>query len=287
MCGSPTVGHKVLGKRLNASQGINPGRKIGVTTTVVRCNSCGLIYSNPQPVPASLQDHYGVPPDEYWRPEYFNVGDTYFQSEINRLKSLMSFGKNERALDIGAGIGKCMTALSRAGFDTYGIEPSETFFNWAINRMRIDRSRLSLGSLEESFYPEEYFGFITFGAVLEHLYDPSAAIKKALVWLKKGGLIHIEVPSSRWLIGRLINMTYKLRGMDYVTNISPMHEPFHLYEFALDSFRKNAEINGYSVRFHECYVAQTYLPKILDSVLVPLMRLTKTGMQLCVWLQKT
>jgi len=53
-------------------------------------------------------------------------------------------------------------------------------------------------------------------------------------WLKTDGIMHIEVPSSDWLIARLLNFYYKIRGLDYVTNISPMHEPFHLYEFALN-----------------------------------------------------
>ena len=34
MCGSSTDLHKILGKRLNESQGKNPKNKVGITTTV-------------------------------------------------------------------------------------------------------------------------------------------------------------------------------------------------------------------------------------------------------------
>ena len=59
MCGSLAGNHKILGKRLNQSQGKNPQKKTGITTTICKCTTCGLIYSNPQPVPLDIQDHYG------------------------------------------------------------------------------------------------------------------------------------------------------------------------------------------------------------------------------------
>jgi 2-polyprenyl-3-methyl-5-hydroxy-6-metoxy-1,4-benzoquinol methylase len=50
--------------------------------------------------------------------------------------------------------------------------------------MKIPPEKLQLGMIENIEYPKDNFDFITFGAVLEHLYDPSAAIKKAMNWLK-------------------------------------------------------------------------------------------------------
>jgi len=121
---------------------------------------------------------------------------------------------------------------------------------------------------------------------LEHLYNPSGSIKKALKWLKPGGVIHIEVPSSDWLINKLINLFYKMKLSDYVGNLSPMHEPFHLYEFGLKSFEQHAKQNDYEIAFHEYYVCQTFMPRILDKFIKPYMKRTNTGMQLCVWLRK-
>jgi ubiquinone/menaquinone biosynthesis C-methylase UbiE len=286
MCGSSVAGHKILGKRLNRSQGRNPKNKIGITTTVMRCETCRLVYANPQPIPKNLQDHYGIPPEAYWSEAYFKINDRYFTQEINTLKKLYPFKPGDKALDIGAGLGKCMIALSTAGFDTYGLEPSEPFYERAIQKMKIDPTRLKLASVETSGYPDNYFDFITFGAVLEHLYDPSDAILKAMRWLKKDGIMQIEVPSSDWLISKLFNAYYRLRGLDYVTNISPMHEPYHLYEFSLRSFQEHAKLHDYQIAFSEYYVARTFLPRILDFFIIPYMRRSKTGMQLCVWLKK-
>ncbi|HYF70804.1 MAG TPA: class I SAM-dependent methyltransferase [Ohtaekwangia sp.] len=286
MCKSPVANHKILGKRLNQSQGFKPQTKGGITTSIYKCDQCDLIYSNPQPRPVNLQDHYGVPPESYWKEEYFNVTADYFKSEINAALRLLENRPSLKSLDIGAGIGKCMVALSNAGFDSYGFEPSQPFYEKAIGRMGIDNGKLKLASIETAEYPADYFDFITFGAVLEHLYDPSSAIVKALRWLKKDGIIHIEVPSSNWLINKLINFSYSARLMDYVGNLSPMHEPFHLYEFGLKSFLHHAEQHQYRVADHTFYVCDTFLPGALDFVIKPYMRMTKQGMQLCVWLRK-
>jgi len=286
MCNSNVDTHKILGKRLNRSQGKNPKNKIGITTTIAKCSDCGLIYSNPQPVPFDLQDHYGVPPEEYWKKDYFIIDPNYFQTELTQLKKLIDFKPGMKSLDIGAGLGKAMIALTNAGFDSYGFEPSKQFYERAISKMGINPDKIKLGMMEEMEYPENSFDFISFGAVLEHLYDPSDSIIRAMKWLKPNGIMHIEVPSSDWLINKIINLFYRIKRTDYVGNISPMHEPFHLHEFGLKSFNEHAVNNNYELAFHEYYVCQTFMPKALDFVLKPYMEKTKTGMQLCVWLRK-
>lgn len=110
MCNSKADTHKVLGKRLNGSQGRNPKVKIGITTTIVKCTNCGLIYSNPQPIPFDIQDHYGIPPESYWTEDYFTITEDYFQEQIVKLKTLLDFKEGMKSLDIGAGLGKQMIA---------------------------------------------------------------------------------------------------------------------------------------------------------------------------------
>ena len=133
----------------------------------------------------------------------------------------------------------------------------------------------------------EPFDFITFGAVLEHLYKPGESICKALRWLKKDGVMQIEVPSSNWLISNLVNKYYKIIGTNYVTNISPMHEPFHLYEFTTQSFTEHGKTHGYEVVHSEFMVCSlVHIPKLLHSLFRWYMRKTNTGMQLTVWLKR-
>ena len=290
MCDAPASRHRVLGRRMNVSQGLRVRQRRGLSTTVMQCRNCNLIFSSPLPIPDNINDHYGVPPEAYWIPDYFQVHDDYFVRQISTFLQLhhappASNGALQ-ALDVGAGIGKAMIAMERAGFEVQGFEPSLPFYERAIERMKIAPDSIRVGGIEENDYPTQSFDFIAFGAVLEHVYDPSAAILKALGWLKAGGLIFIEVPSSRWLISKMFNAFYRLIGTDYVTNISPMHSPFHLYEFDRPSFSKHARHHGYGIAHMQTVVAETMLPKRFDPLLKPIMERGKTGMQLEVWLRK-
>jgi ubiquinone/menaquinone biosynthesis C-methylase UbiE len=247
-----------------------------------------MIYSNPQPIPNSIQDHYGVPPEDYWKPEYFKIDPLYFSHEIKTLTGLMPFRKGMTALDIGAGLGKCMISLESFGFETYGLEPSGSFYTKAIEQMKISPERLKQGMIEEIQYPENFFDFVTFGAVLEHLYDPASSIDKAMKWLKPGGVLHLEVPSADYLISRIINFYYTMIGTSYVTNTSPMHGPYHLFEFTLESFKKlEQRSKSFDIIFHEYFVCSAEpFPKFTHRALAALMKVSKTGMQLSIWLKK-
>ncbi len=286
MCHSAAVSFKVLGKRLNRSQGRNPRKLKGVTSTICKCKKCSLIFPNPLPIPQNIQDHYGIPPEDYWKEEYFTVQPGYFSNEIEIAKNLLPFKNGMKCLDIGAGLGKGMIALTNAGFDVYGLEPSIPFAKRAVEKMGIQQDRLKVGMVEELEYPENEFDFITFGAVVEHLYDPELCIQKAMKWLKPEGIIHIEVPSSKWLVSKIANTYYKLIGTNFVANLSPMHEPFHLYEFGLSSFEQNGKLNGYSVASYQFHVCETFMPRIADFMVKPIMKITNTGLQLTVWLRK-
>jgi|SRR5579884_808595 len=222
MCGSNDS--KVRGRRLSRHQGLRPRQVVGVATTVVQCRSCGLVYANPRVVPESLAQHYDLDPRDYWRETQLDHNGADPGLPLASFRRHWS-GRDPRALEIGAGLGQAMMALAAKGFDTYGLEPSPAFRDEAIRR-GVDPERLQLAAVEDAKYEPGAFDLISFCAVLEHLINPAAAIENAMRWLAPGGLLFAEVPSARWLLGRLLNLTYRLQGLDYVTNLSPMHPPY-------------------------------------------------------------
>jgi ubiquinone/menaquinone biosynthesis C-methylase UbiE len=288
MCYASADHFEVMGVRLNQSQGFKPSRKKGVAVTICRCNACGLVFADPQPLPKHFSDQYNVSAEEYWQGLDVEYADSVFQKELQILSGMGFETGGKKALDIGAGLGKCMIALSNAGMDAYGFEPAKAFYEIAVSHHKISTEKLTLNTLEDADYPNSYFDFITFGAVLEHLHDPDASLKKALSWLKPGGYIHIEVPSAKWLISKLYNFYYKwIRMTNFVTNTSPMHAPFHHFEFTKDSFRKNAGFNNYSIAYCNVEVCETTLPvKHFDPFLKRYMKASGTGLQLIIFLKK-
>ena len=272
--------------RLNRSQGLSPRGVPGIAVAVKKCWNCQLIFADPQPIPDDFAAHYGEP-DDYWSGDYFDVDTEYFGTEIAEAKALLPFSPGMKALDVGAGIGKAMQSLHAAGFDTWGLEPSPKFREVALKR-GIDAGRLKLGGVERVDFPAAHFDLITFGAVLEHLYSPNEALRRTVRWLKPGGIIQLEVPSSAHLIAKLVNFFFRLRGTNYVTNTSPMHAPFHLFEFGLRSFELNGERSGYSVASHRYSVCDIFhVPKLLHPPLRWYMDRTGTGMQLTAYLRRT
>ena len=289
MCGSHTDNHRVLGRRLNTRQGLRPQKKVAIATTVLRCAQCGLIYAQPMPVPMSVQQHYGTLPESYWNKRYFTLDANYLNGQLKQFESLYGRtirGANLTALDVGAGIGKAMRALSSAGFDAYGVEPSEQFHKRAIDKMEVSERRLKLTTIEEANFEEASFDFINMAAVVEHLYDPSAVIQKAVRWLRPGGLIHIEVPCSDYLMSTLARQFYRWTGSDYVTNICPMHAPYHLFEFTRQSFMLHANLHHYRIAHYQYYVCESYMPRLIKPLFNLVMKLSNTGMQLAIWLTK-
>lgn len=282
----------MLGLRLNQRQGWKPRLKGGHAVTLRRCRHCGLTYPDPLPIPGSIEDHYAVSPETYWTEDYFSVSDDYLREELcctQRLlaEQLDAFASPLKALDIGAAIGKGMRAMAMAGFDVWGLEPSPTFRQKAIERLAIPADRLQLAAVEDACWPANHFDYITFGAVLEHLYDPALCLERALHWLKPGGVIHAEVPSSDYLLHRLLNGYYRLLGTSFVANLSPMHSPYHLYEFTPQSFTALGHKLGFVLELHSWHPASgRFVPRAIYPLLYRWMKATNSGMQLTVWLRK-
>jgi SAM-dependent methyltransferase len=288
MCGSAAA--RTLGRRLDRHQGMRPTKSTGALTTVQRCRECGLVFSNPMPVPKDLGTHYDVPVGDYWKGQTDSAQpNRYFSGQIARFRDLWSGngGSAPVALDIGVGMGKAMVSLAHSGFETHGIEPSPSFREFAVTRTGLSPDRVKLASVEDADFAAGSFDFITFGAVLEHLPQPAEALRKALGWARPGGLVHVEVPSSDWLMARLVDTAYRVQGLDYTCHLSPMHTPYHLYEFTIKSFDAFAAQAECQVAFRHFYVGATYAPRWLDPLLKRVMSVTKTGMQLEVWLRKT
>lgn len=105
MCGSNSINHKVIAQRLNKSTAMKPKRKHGISVMVLKYRKCGLIFSDPMPVPNDIQNHYSPPPETYWKTELFERDENYFSKEINELKKPMTITNSMKALDIDAVLG--------------------------------------------------------------------------------------------------------------------------------------------------------------------------------------
>jgi ubiquinone/menaquinone biosynthesis C-methylase UbiE len=194
-------------------------------------------------------------PAEYFPPSQLENRPAF---DNGQLEGLLAFEPGMKVVDVGAGVGVNMIAFEKAGWEAWGVEPSKKFVDYGVEKLGIRPERLLNQAFEHTDLPDASFDLVSFGAVLEHLVSPSTALRSARRVLKPGGIILAEIPASTALISRLINFYYRVSGTPYVTNISPMHPPFHLYEFTHHSFEKNGKRNGYEVAVHRYWQATVF-----------------------------
>lgn len=293
-CGTDANDSTIIGARLNKQQGWNPWKRCGISTNTAKCNKCGLIYANPLPLFDSIEETYNVDPGDYWGLDNlkYDENSTCFAKEAKKSLVLLNATENcnseLRALDIGAGPGKAMRTLMAYGFSTDGIEPISQFWNIAVNINKIPKERIANVSIENAVLPQDFYDFITFGAVLEHLRDPYQALYKARQALRPGGIIHAEVPNTEWLIAKIVDAIYRSKLTHYTTHLSPLHPPFHLYEFSgrsIYALANRLQLKIASIEYMVCGQSPD-IPKLIQKVLASIMKSTNSGMQISVFVQK-
>jgi SAM-dependent methyltransferase len=278
---------RFLGFRMGCRQGLRPLSNRSLITNVCKCSSCGLIYVDPMPIPLDLQEHYSAESGD----EYHGFGEWHegwFASQISTFKDLFPrYADSTRALDVGCGSAHVVRSLLAAGFDAYGLEPSDKFFNEIINDSPQMKDRITHSTFEDFSLTNGSFDFITFGAVLEHVPYPGETLMKASKLLTNDGVIHLEVPNARWLVSDIVDTYYRISGMKLTTRTSPLHSPYHLYEFTEKSFARLGERCGLEVASCRTFVSTVpHFPAAIKTLLRWAMSYSGRHMQLEVWLRK-
>jgi 2-polyprenyl-3-methyl-5-hydroxy-6-metoxy-1,4-benzoquinol methylase len=190
--------------------------------TIVRCDSCGLCYTNPRPDPAHIGRYY---PQDY-APYQAGEGEFASKHAIERWIILQEYGAPQlrptgpagiaarlasvirpahrlgggirwhgrgRLLDFGCGGGKFLRQMKACGWDVTGIDFSDT----AVRAVRDSGIAAHQGSLPHPQIAPNSFDVVTMRHSLEHVYDPLAVLRGAREALDAGGLLLIEVPNYR------------------------------------------------------------------------------------------
>jgi SAM-dependent methyltransferase len=124
---------------------------------------------------------------------------------LSTLKDVRPRGAKGLILDIGCGDGLFFDRLHRWG-DVEGVEMDATLVPsgspW--------RARIHVRPFDESFQPGRLYDLILMLDVLEHLADPSKALRLAVELLEPDGLVVITVPAFRalWTGHDVLNRHY-------------------------------------------------------------------------------
>jgi len=127
---------------------------------------------------------------------YRDKGYTYYSGIRWDIIDLVPEGNN-RILEVGCGTGSTLIKLKEIhkAQEIYGFELNEEMVQDHIK----DINKVIIGDVEQIDPPfqDEFFDFIIFGDVLEHLIEPEKILKKYMKFLKSDGTIIASIPNIK------------------------------------------------------------------------------------------
>jgi len=164
----------------------------------VRCNSCGLLRSDPTLPKEQIEQLYRDSKFTY-KKHVDNLVKTYgyyITKASKLLKERKSF------LEIGCGNGFMLAEAKRQGFkEVWGVEPS----NHAVAEAAPEiRTQIKVDVCKGGLFTENSFDMITIFQTLDHLTDPSATLSMCRVWLKPNGVLLVFNHNERSLPARIL-----------------------------------------------------------------------------------
>lgn len=199
---------------------------------VVRCLSCGLVYTSPRPAADLLRSRYqGVYVDLHQDEGLLKQRRLMYGQERREILRRAAGG---RFLDVGCGTGEFL-ALMADRFEVHGLDVSEPYIEYG--RDRLGLANLHIGELHEVGLPDAYYDVVQMRGVLQHLSDPLAAVREALRVTRPGGLLVVSAtPNIASICARLYRDRFRLLAPEFM-----------LYNFSPATLRELLERAGWDV----------------------------------------
>lgn len=214
---------------------------------IVRCNVCGLYFTNPRPTMDSISFFY---PNSagYFQENYENFDRNksfyrYLQQyrgypggrklsflqycllPYYRLRAdIGSYSQftGGRLLDVGCSYGKYLAEMKQLGWQTFGIEP-----HIPAARKAQSWGEIHIGTIDDAPWPDKYFDVITLNMSLEHIHYPQKALGRIAQLLSPSGTVIISVPDFS-------GFEFSL----FKENSYALQVPQHLYHFTPSTLNK-------------------------------------------------
>jgi SAM-dependent methyltransferase len=205
------------------------------------------------PMPVHTSDHYGDA-DKYFSQHSIEGKLSQYDRVIATIEELGA--KPGRLLDIGAGRGELLCAAKARGWEAVGIEPASAF---AAVARRYSGAEVFESRLEDHEFEADSFDVVTLGAVLEHVFNPVELLTEIGRVLRPGGKLWLDVPNEMGTFFTLGNVYHRLRGRDWVVNLSPTFPPFHVFGFTPRSIKRLLNLTGFDVVRLQTYATPAVL----------------------------
>jgi 2-polyprenyl-3-methyl-5-hydroxy-6-metoxy-1,4-benzoquinol methylase len=220
--------------------------------TVHRCPTCGLGFLDPRPSESEIEGLYrsdyfserydgGIDPNS---PQY----KKRLSGEQHRTKFIKAIKRSGHLLDIGCGYGYFLDASRREGYQVHGLDVSEWAAQYAIEKLGLS---MTIGKIGDVHFPSQNFDIITMWHSLEHTPNPHMALQRAKSWLKKDGILVIDIPNYEGTDARRI--WHEWDGWSL---------PYHYWHFTSKSLKQLLSQHGFTVIKHKDYHSDVVKEKL-------------------------
>ncbi|MDD5673067.1 MAG: class I SAM-dependent methyltransferase [Chitinivibrionales bacterium] len=229
---------------------------------IVRCNSCGMLYTNPRPDERSITLLYRKYYESTERKTSVGAAKKLIKNKpwLRRLwhayngQYLSEVLQKARGtvLDVGCGTGGLLDELAKKGCSTFGIELNPD----SVKTCRCKGLDVRCGDLSNIDFPDRTFDTVILWHVLEHVPSPAATLRKIERILKPGGRLFINVPNAE-------SYARKLFGKYWVA----WHVPFHFSHFKIKTIQKYAVQAGFPVISCKSATPEYFIPRSIKLFL--------------------
>lgn len=167
---------------------------------LVKCNSCGFVFSNQIPTEQELINHY----KGYGRNDYLSPITIKRYNEL--LDRFEKYRKTNKLLDVGSGIGYFLEEAKKRGWEVYGTE----FTDGAVNICKEKGIKVHQGKLSPANYKEDEFDVLTSFEVIEHINNPIEELLNFKTILRKGGAVYVTTPNFNSLLRYRLKESYNV-----------------------------------------------------------------------------
>ena len=226
----------------------------------IRCRTCGLVFASPLPSLSfeDLQHVYGETYTEGIREPIGNdrALDLLRTATGRQMDIVERYVKKGLALNVGAMNG-AIQVLQERGWRLRIVEVSRYAAETARRRWGFD---VTVSRVEDYDCLPDTFDFIKLGHVIEHLADPTLAMKGLYRILRPRGVILIDTDNAtglrtqieltaRGVLGEAtaVRLVRKFTGKDLRKRYGRLIPPVHLYYFSESSLVRLLESVGFEV----------------------------------------
>lgn len=180
-----------------------------------------------------------------------------FEERVSIVKNFVA--TKGKVLDIGASTGAMLDIFKKDGWQTVGVEPSES------GKIAEKKGHQIINLyFEKAKLQSNYFDMVVMNHTLEHMDNPVLVLKKVYKLLKRDGILLVDVPNAGGIGSRILGKKWPYRlPLEHKHQFTKesLSNVFEKSGFKIIHFKSRSGIFEFSNPFKELFESLIHLKK--------------------------